>query len=190
MYQRLASIFSDYDALFLKPDHSYENDGYNLGDKPLLDLNGKIVVIVDKLNGSSFMDNHDFYEYVNMTSSSMFMRALTYYDVKNTPDLNELIEYNKRNMTIAMPDKGANPPNPSGIVCRESGCQLLAMRYQLFDTNLQENIMFFDNGGYSFILKPEELRYKPITIPDAVKQNPALSYANRNISSDYYKFDI
>ena len=65
------------------------------------------------------MDTQEFYEYVNMTSNSVFMRALHYYDIKYTPDMNELIEANKLGMTIGMPDKGNNPENPSGIVMKE-----------------------------------------------------------------------
>jgi hypothetical protein len=115
-----------------------------------------------------------------MTSNSIFMRALHYYDVKNTPDLNELIQYNKTNMSITMPDIGANPPNPSGIVCRETGAQMIAMRYQKDDVNLEENIAFFDSAGYAYVLKPANLRYIPITIPDAKPQDPALSYASKS----------
>jgi hypothetical protein len=93
-------------------------------------------------------------------------------------------------MTIGMPDKGASPENPSAIVLRETGTQMLAMRYQLYDTNLQENDMFFDLASYAFVLKPERLRYIPVTIDAPPTQNPDLSYATRSISSDYYSFDI
>ena len=187
----MADIFKSYDGFMLGPEYSYENQGKNLGDVKLLDLNKKIVVIVDKSSNSAFMENNDFYEYVNMTSNSMFMRALTYSkDVKNTPDLNELQEYNKRNMTIALPDNGSNPDNPNGIVCRETGCQMTAMRFQLFDTNLQETLQYFDNSGYAFVLKPEKLRYIPVTIPAPTPQNPALNYATRTVATDYYKFNI
>jgi len=178
MYTNLAKIFEANESLFLGPEYSYENNGENLGAAPLLSLSGKIIVIVDKVN-DSFMDNKGFYEYVNMTSNSIFMRAMHYYDVKNTPDLNELIQYNKTNMSITMPDIGANPPNPSGIVCRETGAQMIAMRYQKDDVNLEENIAFFDSAGYAYVLKPANLRYIPITIPDAKPQNPALSYASK-----------
>lgn len=190
MYQNLANLLKQYDQLFLGPSSSYENDGNNLGTTPLLQLNGKIIIVVDRIN-NSFMDNNDFYEYVNMTSNSMFMRALHYYDVKNTPDMNELQEYNKLSMTIAMPDKGlADPSNPNTMVSREMGCQMVAMRYQYFDTFLEEDTLFFDQGGYAFILKPERLRYIPVTIPDPTPQNPALSYQTRTIATDYYKFNV
>ena len=100
----------------------------------------------------------------------------------------ELTEYNKRDMTIVFPDKGANPANPSGALCRAYGCQMVAMRYQLVDNLLTENDLFFDRGGYAFTLKPKELRYMPVTIPTPTPQNPDYSYATREAKSDFYNF--
>jgi hypothetical protein len=189
MYQNFAKLFEGYDSLLLGKEYSYENHQENLGNRKLLDFMKKIVIIVDRSN-LSFMECKDFYEYVNMTSNSMFMRALHYYDIAYTPDLNELIEYNKTNMTIGMPDKGANPPNPSSIVMREAGVQMLGMRYQNFDANLEENELFFNDCGYAFCLKPEKLRYIPIVIEVPPLPNQDVSYATRTVSSDYYSFDI
>jgi|UniRef100_A0A6C0D6D0 hypothetical protein len=191
MYQNLANIFKNYEQFFLGPDYSFEKNGTNFGNTPLLDLTKKntIVLIVDKSN-TSFLDCKDLHEFINMTSNSIFMRALKYYDVKNTPDLPELQEYNKQNMTISMPDIGDDPPNPSAIVCRETGCQMIGMMYQKNDTNLQENNVFFDNSNYAFCLKPERLRYIPVVVKAPPPQNPALSYASRDVSSDYYSFKI
>jgi len=191
MYQNFANLLKHYEQFFLGPKYSFEQNGTNFGNIPLLDLNKKktIVLIVDKSN-NSFMDCHDFYEYVNMTSNSIFMRALRYYDVKNTPDLSELQEYNKQSMSISMPDVGTNPPNPGAIVCRETGCQMIAMMYQKNDANLQENNAFFDKSGYAFALKPEKLRYVPVVVQAPAPQNPALSFQTRSVKSDYYAFNI
>ena len=191
MFQNFANLMKNYDRFFLGPAYSFEQNGTNFGNIPLLDLIKKntIVLIVDKTN-NSFMDCKDFYEYVNMTSNSIFMRALHYYNVKNTPDLSELQEYNKQNMSISMPDVGADPPNPSSIVCRETGCQMIAMMYQKNDTNLQENNAFFDKSGYAFCLKPERLRYIPVVVKTPAPQNPALSFQTRSVKSDYYAFNI
>jgi hypothetical protein len=117
------------------------------------------------------------------------MRAYNYDSVKNNPDINELTAYNKNNMTIVFPDKGANPANPSGLLSRTYGCQMVAMRYQYVDNNLEENALFFDRAGYAFALKPERLRYKVVTIPTPTPQNPNYSYATRNIATDYYNFN-
>jgi len=189
MFNKFSKIFETYNNLLLGKTYSYENQGRNIGNVPILDLKGKIVIIVDKSN-TSFLDNKAFLEYVNITSNSIFMRALHYYDIKNTPDITELQNYNKQNMTIAMPDIGSNPQNPSGIVVRETGCQLIAMRYQYIDQYIEENTAFFNENGFGFVLKPERLRFIPVILPDPTPQKPELSYETRTISSNYYNFNI
>ena len=189
MYKTFAKILEGYDSLLMSKDYDSEYYGQNFGNVEIKKLMGKIVIIVDRSN-TSFLECPEFYKFINMTSNSVFMRALHYYDIKYTPDLSELINFNKQNMTIGMPDKGANPENPSSVVMRETGCQLLGMRYQYIDTNIEENDIFFDENGFAFVLKPEALRYVPVTIPLPPPQNPELSYATRTVESDFYKFDI
>jgi len=189
MYSNLANIFKSSDDIMLGKEYSFENSGNNIGDEKLLHFLKKIILIVDRSN-TAFVENKELLEFVNMTSGSMFMRGYNYFDVKNNPDLEELREYNKRNLTIVFPDHGSDPPNPSGILCRDAGCQLIAVRYQYVDNFLAENALFFDRCGYAFCLKPERLRYKLITIPDAIPQDVALSYATRDVSSDFYNFSI
>lgn len=189
MYTNMANIFKSYDSRMLDKEYSYENSGYNLGTQPLLNFRNKIILIIDKMN-SAYLENEDFLEYVNLTSNSIFMRGYNYYDIKNNPDINELTEYNQRNMTIVFPDVGINPSNPSGTLCRALGCQMVAMRYQLVDNYLMENTAFFDKCKYAFCLKPIELRYTPVTIPNPTPQNPDYSYATRNLSTNYYSLNI
>ena len=169
--------------------YSFEYYGKNFGTVKLPELAGKVVIIVDRSN-LAFLESEAFHEYVNMTSGSIFMRALHYYDIINTPDMIELIAYNKLNMTIGMPDKGSNPDNPSSLTMRTYGVQLLAMRYQTVDTNIEENDMFFNDAAHAFVLKPEKLRYVPETIDAPPDQDPNVSFATRTISSDFYKFEI
>lgn len=193
IYTKMADIFKSYDNEMLGKEYSFENSGTNLGSVPLLQFQNKIIVIVERnINGNNnaFLENKEFLEYVNLTSNSMFMRAYNYYDVKNNPDVNELTEYNKRNITIIFPDKGINPANPSGLLCRTYGCQMVAIRYQYVDNFLIQNTMFFDRASYAFALKPAELRYQPVTIPDPIPQNPNYNYASREVSTDYYSFKV
>jgi len=187
IYSNLAKIFKSYDNIMLGKKYSYENNGKNIGAQPLTTFMNKIILIVDKSN-NSYLENKEFLEYVNMTSNSVFMRGLSYYDVKNTPDINELEQFNQRCMTIVYPDSGVNPSNPSGMLCRAAGCQMVAMRYQHVDNFLKENAVFFNEGGYAFVLKPENLRYRSVTIPKPTPQNPAYSYQTRSAKSDYYNF--
>jgi hypothetical protein len=189
MYTNMAKIFESYDDLVLGKEYSYEYSGQNLGGVPLLNFQNKVIIIVDKSN-TAFLENNRFLEYVNMTSGSIFMRLYEYYNVKNSPDINELQEYNRRNMTMVIPDNGTNPANSSGLLCREAGCQMVAMRYQYVDKFLSENNAFFNEGTYAFVLKPERLRYIPVTIPNPTPQNPEYSYATRNVTTDYYSFNF
>ena len=189
MYKNFATLLKNYENILMPKDYGYEYYGQNFGTVDIRKLTGKVVIIVERSN-TTFLEVPEFYEFVNMTSNSVFMRALHYYDIKYTPDLQELIEFNRQNITIGMPDKGSNPDNPSSIVMRECGCQLLAMRYQLMDVDVEENNMFFDENGYAFVLKPERLRYIPVTIPEPPPQNPELSFATRTVQSDFYKFEI
>jgi hypothetical protein len=189
MYANLANIFKSYSDIMLGMNYSYEAIGKNLGTVPLLQLQNKVGLIVDRSN-TAFLENQELLEFVNLTSNSIFMRAYNYYDVKNNPDINELTEYNKKAMTIVFPDSGYNPANPSGIVSRASGCQMVAMRYQLVDNNLMENTLFFDRVGYAFALKPYELRFQPVTVPEATPQLSEYSYATRNKATDYYNFNF
>lgn len=173
MYKKLAKIFKSYSNIMLGNDYSYENSGKNIGATPLLAFKGKIILIIDKSN-NAFFENKDLMEYVNLTSNSVFMRVLRYSNIKNSPDIHELQEFNKKNMSIVLPDNEINPPNPSGVICREAGCQMVAMRYQYVDDFLEENKKFFDDVGYAFELKPRKMRYK--------KTNTK--------RTDYYKFDF
>jgi hypothetical protein len=189
MFENFATILKEYDSILLGNKYSFEYYGKNIGDIPVLDLCNKIIIIVDKSN-TAFLECKEFYEYVNITSNSIFMRDLHYNQIQYNPDMNELTEYNKKYMTFAMPDTGSSPSNPSSIVIRQCGCQFIGMRYSEFDTNLEENELFFDEKGYAFVLKPELLRYIPVVIDDPEEQNPELSYATRTLSSNYYNFNI
>jgi hypothetical protein len=118
------------------------------------------------------------------------MRAYDFNGVKNNPDINELTEYNKKCMTIVLPDKGINPPNPNAILARIAGCQMVAMRYQFVDNFLKENAIFFNESGYAFALKPENLRDIPITVPAPSPQDPAVSYDTRTVTTKNYSYNI
>jgi hypothetical protein len=189
MYNNLANIFESNTNIMLGKEYSYENANQNLGNTPLLSLQSKVLLIMDRSN-TAFMENQTLLEYVNLTSNSIFMRVYDFYNVKNSPDINELTEFNRQNITIVTPDSGSNPSNPSGMVCRASGCQMIAMRYQYVDNNLMENALFFDRAGYAFALKPANLRYEPVVVPTPTPQNTDYSYETRNSATDYYNFNF
>jgi hypothetical protein len=188
MFENLANIFTKYDKM-LGVDYSFEKNGKNLGSLPLLTFMGKIILIIDRSN-TAFLQCDNLLEYVNITSNSIFMRGISYFNIKNGPDVAELTDFNKTGMTIVFPDKESNPPNPSGLLCRTYGCQMTAMRYQFVDDFLMENIQFFSRGGSAFVLKPVNLRFTPIILPDPKPQNPNFSYATRTFGNQYYTMNV
>ena len=129
----------------------------NFGDSVKLSkMSGKIIVIV---NGQKAVyEDTDLYEWVNMESGTANMQLFRFRDMKNTPDIKETIILNKHAMTMVLPDMVANPPNPSGIVCRELGCQFVALRFQQIDNAFEEHLSYFNNSGKAFVLKDESLR--------------------------------
>jgi len=189
IYTKMAdTIYSTIQSRLLDKEYSYEYTGRNLGSVPLKEFTGKIIISIDRAN--PLFENTPLKEYVNIASNSIFLRASRQYDIINTPDSTELIEYNKKNMTLTLPDLSVYNNNASPILNFNYGCQCVGMSFQNFDANMQYYSLFFDKVGHAFVLKPENLRYVPVTIPDPTPQNPANSYTTRTVSTDYYSFSV
>jgi len=146
MYKNLVRIFKNYESILLGNEFSFSNHGKNIGDTEISKFANKVVVLCDR-------EIEELSEYVNGVSNSRYIRCLHASDIEYMQDNSELARFNKKGITIAMPDKGSDPGNPNSIVMRDNGCQLLAMRYQLVDVHLQENEDFFNSKGFAFVLK-------------------------------------
>ena len=172
----------------LDKEYSYEFEGYNLGAVPLANFLGKVIIIIDRTN--NLFEDTNLKEYCNIASNSIFMRAIRNYDVLYNPNIDELTYFNKKDMTIVMPDLTATDENYAPGLPFSYGCQMVGMNFQNFDANMEFYDIMFDEANSAFILKPLHLRYIPLTIKDPDPQDPKLSYANRTVESDYYKFNI
>ena len=192
MYNTLATQISNIlNSRILGVNYSFEFGGKNLGAVPIKNFLGKIIIIADASNPLYQKTKLD--EYVNMGSGAVFMRIMQYQDVKFTQDL-KLKDYNKKNMTIVLPDWSANDSNPNFNVARQYGCQLIGMSFQNFDANLEHYNAFFDGDKSAFVLKPKELRFVPLTIQIPPKAPPAYSYQARPVTTSgpnvYYNYRI
>ena len=178
MYNNLAKIFKSHESRLLDTTkYGNENKYENFSKVPLQVMMGKIVVIVNNKN-RTFADVPAFFKYVNMASGSIFMRQLSVNEVVNNPNTNELTQYNRRQITICTPNElEMSPPNPSSILCRNLGIQMVAVRYQESDVNFEEQTFFFNKENHAFVLKPAKFRYIQKCVPIPPKQDPALSFA-------------
>ena len=164
------ALYNTLNDRLLGKKYSYENYGENIGSESLKDLMEKVVIVVDKSN-PRFSDTL-LNEYVNLTSNSVFMRSLRYNDILYTPDKDEQIEYNRRNMSIVLPKLSAANDNFSSALAFAYGCQMSAMSFQNFDANLEFYTQYFDNAGTAFVLRPDNLRYIETIITAPENQNP------------------
>jgi hypothetical protein len=181
IYDQMATIlYNTMENQLLGKNFSYEDDGQNIGSYPISRLMGQVIIMADKSN--TVFSSTKINEYVNITSNSVFVRNMRYTDVKFCPDADELLEYNKQNMTICLPDLSGKNKNYSPALVMSYGCQFVGMSFQNFDPYMQYYTEMFDDAGSAFILRPERYRYIPLFIVKPPPQDPNYSYANRDFT--------
>lgn len=189
IYEDMADIIQNtLSSRVLGKQYSYEFEGYNLGAVPLYHFLGKVIIIIDRSN--TLFEDTSLKEYCNIASNSTFMRKLRFYDIQYNPNIDELTYFNKKAMSIVLPDLSADDANFASGLPMTYGCQLIAMNFQNFDSNMELYDLLFDENGSAFKLKPANLRFVPETIKNPEPQDPTLSYANRTVESDYFNFNI
>lgn len=189
IYKQLAkSLGSTFSNLLAQGNSEYANEsnGENITAKPLIDFIGKTIIICDNRNNN--FRNTPLEELINITSSSQFLRGLRNYNVQYTPDMDGLITYNKKNMSLVMPDLSSLNTNQNAALQQKYGCQMTLMNYQNLDTNLEYYFKFF--ASTAFVLKPKTLRYVPVAMKPPEKQDAAVSYEPRNITMPQFNANI
>jgi Na+-transporting methylmalonyl-CoA/oxaloacetate decarboxylase gamma subunit len=182
MYDNLAKIISQSKTVarnLLGPKFGREYQSKDLGNEDLLNFKGKIILMVDGTN--PVYRNTKLFELMNMSSNSLFLSKYTYFGVKNVGDPQAFKDANKKNMCLVVPDKGGRPINDGHNAPYTWGCQIAAMCFQeeARDEKLKAYEDKFSSVGYAFILKPEDLRYVPITIAPPAPPNPKASMEAR-----------
>lgn len=182
MYDNLAKIISQSKTVarnLLGPKYGREYQSKDLGNEDLLNFKGKIILMVDGTN--QVYRNTKLFELINMSSNSLFLSKYTYFGVKNVADPQTFTDANKKNMCLVIPDKGGRPINDGHNGPYTWGCQIAAMCFQeeVRDEKLKAYEDKFSSVGYAFILKPEDLRYVPITIAPPAPPNPKASMEAR-----------
>jgi hypothetical protein len=166
----------------LRNEYSYQRK--NLAVEPICKLMGKLVIVSGGNTKGNGMD-----ELVNMSWASSNMRRMTYTEASQTFDHEELIEYNKRNITLVVPDmRSTELKNKNAEICFAYGCQWVAMNFGSLD-----NAMELYTGQFiasSFAVKPDPLRYQPVTYKKPEPQSAGVSFQPKQITSPMYDFTI
>jgi len=166
----------------LSSEYSYQRK--NLGVEPICNLMGKLIIVSGEHIKGNGMD-----ELVNMSWVSSQMRRMTYTQASQTFDHDELIEFNKRNITLVVPDmKTSAITNGNAEICFSYGCQWVAMCWGSLDNAMELYTGTFSDS--SFGIKPDALRYHPTTYPDPKPQTADVSFQPKQIKSPMYDYTI
>jgi hypothetical protein len=138
----------------------------NLAQEPIVNLKGKLIIVSGgNINGTPFE------ELVNLSWSTSDLRRLTYMQASQPYDHEELIESNKKSICMVVPDPDPDLKNNNPTIPFSYGCQWNLMNYGSLDSMMELNIEKFQQA--SLILKPAELRFKPIEAKTPVLPDPA-----------------
>ncbi len=189
IYKKITkALTSNFNNLLAQTSAEFadESHGENITNKPIMDFRGKVCIICDhptkNFRGTSLE------ELINLVSGGNFVRGLREHNVEYASDMDELMEHNKKNMSIVLPDLNSLDKNQNAALQQKYGCQFTCMSYQNLDANLEYYLKFFANSA--FVLKPANLRYQPTTIKKPPPQDPSLSYAPRSISMPQFQGSI
>jgi hypothetical protein len=148
----------------LGPEYAFHRK--NLAQEPIKNLKGKIIIV----SGGS-VKNSQFEELVNLSWSTSQLRRLTYMQASQPYDHEELINSNRTSICMVVPDPDPDLKNSNPTILFGYGCQWNLMNYGSPDMMMELNIEKFQQG--SFVLKPEELRFKPVEAKVPVLPDPA-----------------
>jgi hypothetical protein len=163
----------------LGSEYSYSRK--NLAIEPICNLQSKLIIV----SGGGGMKGTLFEELVNVSWSTSHLRRMTYTQASQPHDQDELIDYNRNNITMVVPDIGEDLVNNNPQILFTFGCQWIMMNYGSIDNMMEIYIGEFQEN--SLVLKPAALRplkpkkYKKPQMPD-----PAVSYQPMKHTSPIY----
>lgn len=165
-------------------DASYGYQRKNLAIEPICKLQSKMIVVSGTEVKGTLME-----EVVNMSWGTSNLRRLTYTQAAQTNDSNELIENNRNNITMVVPDIEGDLVNKNPQILLTYGCQWNLMNYGSVDTAMELYIGEFQE--HSVVLKPEALRaLKPKQYKQPVLPDPSLSFQPMQQKSPIYDITV
>lgn len=165
-------------------DKEYGFQRKNLAVEPICSLQNKLIIV----SGGNVKGTH-MEELVNMSWSSSHLRRLTYTQASQPHDEEELINHNRNNITMVVPDIGADLVNSNPQILFAYGCQWIMMNYGSIDDMMELYINEFQEA--STVLKPAALRpLKPKKYKKPAQADPAVSFQPMRHTSPIYDITV
>jgi hypothetical protein len=165
-------------------DYTYGYQRKNVAIEPISNLESKIIIVSGDNVKGTLME-----EMVNLSWSSSNLRRLTYMQAAQTHDPDELVTFNRNNITMVVPDASSDLTNSNPTILLSYGCQWSMMNYGSPDAMMELYIGDFQEN--SVVLKPQALRalkvkkYKTPTMPD-----PSLSFQPMQKTTPIYSVTV
>lgn len=160
-------IYEHFGENLLDPRYGYCGTltNENLALEPIELFNRKLVIICDAEDNTD-ISNSAMNELTNFNPKmGSNCRYMTYEQIRNSTSLDEIVEFNKKQITIVKPSyTDRNKYNYNFYTPYYLGCQFISMNYTEPDAFMQSYTNRFSE--YSMLLKPYKLRYKPLLIAE------------------------
>lgn len=161
----------------LSPEYSYQKK--NLAVEPICNLMGKCILV----SGGNIKGT-EIDELINLSWSTSHLRRLTWMQASQPYDHEELINHNRRHITMVVPDVTPDLKNGNPTILFTYGCQWNLMNYGSIDSMMELYIAEFQQG--SVIPKPPALRYKPKKYKTPKLPDPKVSFQPMSHTSPIY----
>lgn len=152
----------------------------NMLRQKILKLKGKVIIMVSDPTGG--YKNSELAELINLSDSMPQMQLYKNYNVQFNHDIKGLIEYNKKNITVSIPDISFKIVN-SFSNHKDGGIQFICVNYGTgtSDSNLAAAINFFNEQGTAFVLKEPDKRWHDVKIKEPKEQDKRVSMKAKDI---------
>jgi len=162
---------------FLGAEYAFQRK--NLAQEPICNLSGKLILVSGgEIKGTAFE------ELVNLSWNTSDLRRISYMTASQPYDHEELINNNRKSISMVVPDPDPDLKNNNPIILFGYGCQWNLMNYGSLDSMMELYIGKFQQG--SLLLKPEHLRYKPLTYKKPTLPPPEHSFQPMAHTSPIY----
>jgi hypothetical protein len=152
--------------------------------EPICSLQNKLIIV----SGGSIKGTH-MEELTNMSWTTSYLRRLTYTQASQPHDEEELINHNRNNITMVVPDIGEDLTNNNPQILFAYGCQWIMMNYGSIDDMMELYISEFQEA--STVLKPAALRpLKTKKYKKPAQADPALSFQPMRHTSPIYDITV
>lgn len=165
-------------------DKEFSYTRKNLAVEPICNLQNKLIIV----SGGNIKGTH-MEELVNLSWDTSYLRRLTYTQASQPHDEEELINHNRNNITMVVPDIGEDLKNSNPQILFSYGCQWIMMNYGSIDDMMELYVSEFQEN--STVLKPAALRpLKPKKYKKPSQPDPSLSFQPMRHVSPIYDITV